>query len=656
MINVSKEFKQYMVEDKRCFLPYADGILADGTKLSLSNSDIWQNGFKINDGVSASGKFTIGSCIINKLTLTLNNIYDQFSPYDFDGATVTAYLGLQLSNSLEKIRKGVYTVDNPQYNGSTITLECLDNMSKLDKDYINVKTAYPATLGEIVADICGYCGVALATADFPNKNYMVSGRPEDEALTCRQVLSYCAQIACCFARFDSTGQLRLEWYKQWIFEKNDNLDGGIFDKESPYMSGDKADGGNFDDYSSGYSADGGSFDDLDEFHHLYSLTGFNVATDDVVITGIEVTEEFTETQQEKKETVLIGTPGYVLSIAGNKFIQKGQGRAVAEFLAAKLIGMKFRPMSTQVLGDPTIEAGDLAYVTDRKSNSYNCLITNLTFTAGNYMNVSCDAETPSKNSSKQYSEMTQAIVEARKAAQKQSSSLAAVMAQSFGVFKTEEAKEDGSIVYYMHNKPTLAESMKIWKFTADAFAVSEDGGKTWKAGLDVNGNATVNILSAIGINCDWIHAGTLTLGGYNNQNGKLVMQDANGNEQGRWTNGGIRTTGSITSDNPKDKNSIYINNGQCCVKGSDGSVYGYMTFEDDGIAIRSWGGSGNAEISLHRNGGSYIYGNAIYLVTGQLYSNGALGKTGTANFSDGSYMSYVNGIMVGGRTADGSTF
>lgn len=53
-------------------------------------------------------------------------------------------------------------------------------------------------------------------------------------------------------------------------------------------------------------------------------------------------------------------------------------------------------MSTQALSDPTIEAGDLAYVTDRKQNTYHCFITNLTFNLGGFMSVSCDAETPSK--------------------------------------------------------------------------------------------------------------------------------------------------------------------------------------------------------------------------------------------------------------------
>lgn len=660
MINVSNEFKQHMSEDDRKFLIYLDIVLSDGTALpTLENPDIWEGGFKIDDGVTPSNQFTVGSCIINKLTVTLNNIYDKFTAYDFAGAAITVYMGLELApGRIEKIRKGVFTVDEPQYDGTTITLECLDNMSKFDEDYSNVKTVYPATLGEIVRDICTYCGVALNTPRFDNYRHEVAGRPSDDALTCRQVLAYCAQLACCFGRCDTYGRLEFKWFEQGIFEKNDNLDGGIFDDGTPqYVSGDMVDGGNFDDYRSGTRADGGIFEDLDYFHHLYSLNSFNISTDDVVITGVQVTEEFTETEQDKKQTVSVGSPGYVLAVSGNKLIQKGTAEQVAQYLGSKLIGLKFRPMSTQTLGDPTVEAGDLAYVTDRRQNTYNCLITNLTFNLGGFMSVSCDAETPGKNSSKQYTELTQEIVEVRKEAQKQAASLATVMAQSFGVFKTEEAQEDGSIIYYMHDKPTLAESICIWKFTADAFAVSTDGGKTWNAGLDASGNATVNILSAIGINCDWIHAGTLTLGGYNNQNGRMVMQDANGNEQGRWNNGGFYTTGPITSDNPKDKYSICIDNGHCYIRGIDGKTCAIISYLNNGITIQAYGGSSTASIHMSRDGRADIWADTeLMLATPTLRVGGGTGKTGRANFSDGSYLEYWNGILIGGRTSEGSTF
>lgn len=102
------------------------------------------------------------------------------------------------------------------------------------------------------------------------------------------------------------------------------------------------------------------------------------------------------------------------------------------------------------------------------------------------------------------------------------------MAQSLGLFKTEQVQDDGSVIYIMHNKADLNSSQIQWKMTANGMAVSSDYGKTWNAGVDKDGNAIFNIMSAIGINFDWAHGGTLTLGGENNVNGKQYVKDANG--------------------------------------------------------------------------------------------------------------------------------
>lgn len=667
MINVSNEFKQLMSKDKRKFLVYLDIVLKDGTVLdTLNDSDIWDGGFKIDDGVTASGQFTIGSCIINKLTVTLNNIYDKFSTYDFDGAVITAYLGLELPDGkIEKIRKGVFTVDDPQYDGTTITLECLDNMIKLERDYSEVSTKYPASIKQIANDICSVCGITLVTQSFDNADYIVKQRPDDESLTCRQMLSYCAQVACRFGRCDTYGRLRLDWFNQTDFERNSNLDGGSFDNGIPlYITGDDADGGDFEDYSNSPFIDGGTFVDMNAFHHLHSMSSFSVSTDDVVITGIEVTDEFSETEKEKKTTVLAGSKGYVLSISGNKLIQKGAAATFAKFFAQKLIGLRFRPMTASVLCDPTIEAGDLAYVTDRRSNTYYCLVTNLTFSIGSFTNVSCDAETPSKNSAKQYSEMTQAVVAARKNAQAQIDeynkavqSLTSLITQSFGVFKTEEILGDGSVIYYMHDKPTLSESKTIWKMTADAFAVSTDGGKTWNAGMDSSGNAVVNVLSAIGISCDWIRSGTLTLGGENNKNGILKILDAIGKQIGTWDNSGIHTSGVIESNNTSDNYSVKLYNGNIMIIGDNGTTTAIISYINDGITIQTYAGNGSASIVLKRNGNVNISASdTLYLLPGKISTAAGVAKTGRAEFSDGSYLIFKNGMLVGGSTTEGGSF
>lgn len=299
------------------------------------------------------------------------------------------------------------------------------------------------------------------------------------------------------------------------------------------------------------------------------------------------------------------------------------------------------------------------------------------------MSVSCDAETPGKNSSKQYSELTQAVVKARENAQAQIGEynesvqqLTDLISNSFGMFKTEEILEDGSSIYYMHDKPTLEESMTIWKMTIDAFAVSTDGGKTWNAGMDSSGNAVVNILSAIGINCDWIHAGTLTLGGYNNMNGKLVMQDVNGIQNGYWKNGGLYTTGSITSDAPSTNYRATMDDGRFLTYDRNGNLCGvYMnwwSYDDNGNQLDSGCGI-SAKMDIKRGtDDAYVYalknrketcisGDKVIVKANTLYvantgSSYYTAKTGRAEFSDGSYLDFKNGMLIGGSTTEGGGF
>lgn len=317
-----------------------------------------------------------------------------------------------------------------------------------------------------------------------------------------------------------------------------------------YSDGDSVDGGTFK-YSDGDSADGGTFTEARNYHNIYTQKDLNVATDDVVITGVKVTVTSKE-DKAKDVNALAGKEGYVVSISDNPFIPADKAQAVANYIFKKIGGMRFRPLDATLLSNPLIESGDVALVTDRKQNTYSCFISNRTFTVGSGTKISCDAENASRNSADKFSNETKAVVQARKVAQaqlsvydKQMQLLTQLMSQSLGLFKTEQKQEDGSIIYIMHNKADLNSSNIQWKMTANGMAVSSDYGKTWNAGIDKDGNAIFNIMSAIGINFDWAHGGTLTLGGENNVNGKQYVKDANGKTLVTLDNKGIALDSSV---------------------------------------------------------------------------------------------------------------
>nr|DAS60298.1 MAG TPA: endosialidase chaperone [Caudoviricetes sp.] len=553
MLNVSAKWQRAVMLDNdinvNCF---ADIVTTNGEKIPISDSELWANGFEVNDSTSSNGTFTIGALIAGKLKIKLNNIYEDYSKYDFDKASVTAYVSKSFSDgTTEKLKIGEYRVSETSYDGSLITLTCLDNINNFNREY-DSNLSYPTTAYDVVRDACIKCDVPFTMARFDNSDYVINEIPSDnQKLTYGQVIAYILQLSGLWGKCGHDGELLIGWYDMSQFDSQ-GYDGGTFStKTTPYSDGDSVDGGNFTDYSSGDIADGGTFTEARNYHNVYTQKDLNVATDDVVITGVKVIVTSKE-DKTKDVNALAGKEGYVVSISDNPFISADKAQTVADYIFKKIGGMRFRPLDATLLSNPLIESGDVALVTDRKQNTYSCFISNRTFTVGSGTKISCDAENASRNSADKFSSETKAVVQARKVAQaqlsvydKQMQLLTQLMSQSLGLFKTEQVQEDGSIIYIMHNKADLNSSNIQWKMTANGLAVSNDYGKTWKAGVDKDGNAVFNIMSAVGINFDWAYGGTINMG-----NGVFVVD-----ENGKVNASNMNVTGgsiSLSADDISD--------------------------------------------------------------------------------------------------------
>lgn len=569
MINLTPAFRQKLFNDERNYLEYADITLADTnhTVLHLTNADIWQNGFTIEDSVGEDNTFSaLGSAIVNSFTLVINNIYETYSEYDFTNARVVVAVGMELPNPndptttyIEKAWKGEFGVDEATYNGSIITLKCLDDMVQFDRPYSHSTLVYPATLGEIVRDACAVClGSAndLGTQQFPHYTYSIPNRPDDEKLTFREVISWCAAIAGCFARMAfyptaNKSKLEIKWFNQSIFEqRKQGTDGGVFDTDSTsrYTTGDTLDGGTFNPWNTGDVADAGSFTDERPFHHITSLYQHNISVDDVVITGVRTTVKDDDTDSSRETiTALTGTEGYVIDIANNDFITKTNATEIRTWLGQQLIGLTFRKATVTHPSDPSIEAGDIAFVYDRKGVEYPILVTRTVFQAFGMQTTTSGADTPNRNSATRYSQITKSYVENRKMIKhsqnpyaKALQDLANAVNSATGMYETD-VTESGATIHYRHNKPNLEQSDIVIMESSVGITFTnnyQDNPPTWY-GFTVDGNIVANLISALGINFEWAVGTTLTLGGANNGNGVLRVLDANGNQIGIWNNNGI---------------------------------------------------------------------------------------------------------------------
>lgn len=537
MINASREFKEKL-KNGASIANYADITLIDGTLLHLEPKDFMISGCRIDDKTT-DGKFGVGYTIGKTLSIKIANYKDQYSKYDFFNSIITLYVAMLLDDgTIEKIRKGKYYATIPQTPGDIIEITAVDNMYKLDRPY-NASTVYPATLQTILSDCCVDCGIPIRFRQFDNYNFVINQKPE--GVTYRQVVSYACQAAGYNARIDNDGYMDLVWYSSQALD-TPGIDGGNYKHQEEFI----INGGNFSDYGAEQIFSGGLFTD-ESPENVYRIKTLTVHTDDVVITGVKVIFEDTE--------VLFGEEGYVVQLKDNPFTQ-GKEQEIANYLGARVVGMVFRPFTAQILNNPLYEPFDVVRLYDRKGNMYLSIINSISYTIGSYTTISCEAEDPVRNGSQYFSAAAQAVAEARRNTKKQLSTYDKVVQNmnqiamnAMGFHTTYEEQEDGSRVVYLHDKPNLSDSQIIYKQTIDGFFLSQDGGESYTAGFDSNGNAVLNILYAIGIVADWIHSGTLTLGGNENGNGILNVLNSNGELIGRWDKDGISSTkGSFTGD------------------------------------------------------------------------------------------------------------
>jgi hypothetical protein len=542
MKNVSYDFKE-IIHNGGPFYAYAKVVLADGQKLELNSERDFLldgNGYSESGGASS---FPLGIAAAKTMRIALDNSEQQYSEYDFYYARITLYTEAELPNgTTEQIKEGTFTVTSPVANGDTIEIEAVNDMYKTNITY-SPSIAFPATTMQILQDVCKQCNLVLGSPSFTNQNFIVESIEKD--LLCREVIGYIAQIAGGNAVCDENNRLLIKTYDLSIFESQEYISGGEFGETAE----DTTFGGDFGETVQDIIF-GGEFGDNDDYHVLSNFPEEpEISTDDVVITGLSTTYKKVVNGEEQELEYLYGKEGYVLSI-DNPLIS-GKEQEALGLIGKWIVGIEVRPFTATHTAYPTAEFMDPAYVVDTKNNVYETFLTDIEFEYMSTTAFSNSTESPARNNADYFSQAGAAYRKAREELSKQKTEwekamedLSSRLENSSGLYMTAEKQSDGSSIYYMHDKPTKEQSKIVWKMTAEAMAVSTDGGKTWNAGLTVDGTLIAKILNAIGINADWINSGTvsadriyggtLTLGGKDNRYGTLQVLDSDGEVRGVW--------------------------------------------------------------------------------------------------------------------------
>lgn len=551
MINVSDTFKQKLADGEPVW-EVVDITFPDGRTKTVQN-EIMSSNNSFSD-CAESSSFPIGCVVCKSMTLELDNTSDQWKNYNFYMAKVHAYLKMQTSvaspaatdelldenydpildqsggailatkaateDRVETIDKGIYTITTPEQYGEILSFTALDDMYKTNATYIS-HLVLPQSIETLVRDACETLGIP-SEVSMAHGNLIVSEIPEN--MTFRQLFGWAAMLETANARLDSRGYLR---FIRWDFSNVQEDYNAVVDADGnvTFKGGASIDSESFISPTGNWTIDSDGFLTLiesaaDTSENLKDFfTSPTVSSDDIVITGIKL--------KNRENEAMYGSTGYVLELE-NDLVADSDLDTVAAQIGDSIIGAKFRNMSGELVYNPLIEFGDMAYTYDRKWNRYITPLTDVSCSVNGKTTVKTQADDPIRGMSKFQSESTKAIVEARRLVKKEKTArekavekLEETLKNSSGLYETSVTQEDGSTITYLHDKPTLAESKNVIKFTAEAIGVSNDGGKTYPYGFFLTGDLIAKILYAHGINADYIDTGALIV---RDSDGNIIFQ------------------------------------------------------------------------------------------------------------------------------------
>lgn len=477
MINVSNEFEELMSE-RQDFKEYAEVTLANGTVLELTEDDFSIDNNSLVDSAGANS-IPLGVALSRNVQLEIMNDDDHLSDYDFFGAKIRLYLTFELSSTTEKIEYGTFTVTQPETYGSVVTIVGYDDMYKADKTYSTTLT-FPATAKSVLIDSCDTCGILIGNSNFLHNDFQIPTMPSSE-YTHRQIIGFIAMIACGNARIDRTGHLQIMTY-------DFNYDSG----------------------------------------NVHTLTDYNTLTNDtndVQVTGVQMTKTVTKTttdedgnenEEDVEELVKYGSNGYVLEIENP--LVAGHEETLVSWIYERFKDVTFRGFTMDYISYPIAEFGDKIKITDWRGKSFYSVLTDVNFVFFGYTTLKNSAESPMRNQSNYTSSEQKALIQGKELVEREKTNreiavkkLNDALKNSSGMYSTAEKQPDGSTIYYLHDKPTIAESQNVIKLTAEAIGFSTDGGKNYPYGFTITGEMITRLLYVEGINADYINTGALTV-------------------------------------------------------------------------------------------------------------------------------------------------
>lgn len=187
--------------------------LPSGTELKGGSPGSAVKSLTLHTAVNAGQEFAIGSAFSDYIEAEI--WADPDGSLQITAGDALTYYRQDDAGSRTKV--GVFYAEKPtRTKRNSYKVTAYDTMSKLDADFsgwLHANQAqFPKTIWQLVQLACQRAGVTLASSSLPiNGSYSVQAFYADD-LTCRQIISWAAEAAGCYAHMNADGKLQFLTY------------------------------------------------------------------------------------------------------------------------------------------------------------------------------------------------------------------------------------------------------------------------------------------------------------------------------------------------------------------------------------------------------------------------------------------------------------
>ena len=358
---------------------YSVLLLPNGTELKGGEAGSTLKALTLHTAVNAGQEFTIGSAFSDYIEAEI--WADPGGSLQITAGDALTYYRQDDAGSRTKV--GVFYAEKPtRTKRNSYKVTAYDTMSKLDADFsgwLHANQAqFPKTIWQLVQLACQRAGVALASSSLPiNGSYSVQAFYADD-LTCRQIISWAAEAAGCYAHMNADGKLQFLTYTDKRSTAKITPDGAS--------------------NSTAYYADSLSYED----YTVKAIEKVQIRQSDSDV-GVIYPDSTTATNTYAVQGNLLLTTGTEANL-----------KSVAQNLYNVLKNVTYTPCKVSVPSSSGLACGQIVHVKDARGREFDTYLMSATISSGNasFESVgSASRESSSAVNSQSYKNLTGKMLE-----------------------------------------------------------------------------------------------------------------------------------------------------------------------------------------------------------------------------------------------------